>query len=215
MHYTYCDFGFKINKPEWGRKIRNTILEKGLDIGKKQFDELKQAARRPDSYRRGALSAILNRVNPKRNQFLNEALLDLDDLTQNGDKMLNRREFLKQGFKRSTRRLNPIKDPETHDTMEQIKDTIDTLAPKKPPKNTNMSRYNYMCAEFMLLPTLAQAGVSGLLYGGTYVGAKQLSGEKLNDEQAKREMIANTAGAVASGTGGFLVLKALAKKGLA
>lgn len=74
-------------------------------------------------------------------------------------------------------------------------------------------------ANFFVTPQeMAVAGASsllgGALYGGTYVGTKKLMGEDLNTDQAKRELAANSSAGAVSGLGGYLLTKAMTRKGI-
>lgn len=92
-------------------------------------------------------------------------------------------------------------------------------------KSQNIHKFSYIdsanfhrtYANFFLTPAeLGIAGASsllgGALYGGSYVGTKKLMGENLTDDQAHRELAANTSAGAVSGLGGFLLTKALNRK---
>lgn len=78
------------------------------------------------------------------------------------------------------------------------------------------NQFKYM-ANFLLSPEEATiVGVSalggGLLQGGAYVGSNLAMGDEVNKQEAKKEVLANTAAGVSSGVGGYLITKALNKK---
>lgn len=140
----------KLNKLGLGAKTKAGIQGQAT----KYMTEL----RNPDTYRRGAITGILQKLNPTKNDRVNRTLLDLDDLAQNGNNKISRRFFLEKTGTRLFDRQKPFMNTLEHTPMEQIKDVIDrtienpiinalddvadvTKAPPKPPPGkTNLSR---------------------------------------------------------------------------
>lgn len=82
-----------------------------------------------------------------------------------------------------------------------------------------MTQFNYIgqISSFMLTPEEAAiAGAAalggGVLQGTTYIGSKAGMGDDISPQEAKKELVANTAAGLSSGVGGFLITRALNRK---
>lgn len=97
---------------------------------KQKITAIRLASTQPETYRRGLISGAMERLNPKSNEVINQAILDMDDLANNGNTIMNRRQFLVKAKDRAMRRNRPIIDDISHKPMEKIADTLDTVSSK-------------------------------------------------------------------------------------
>jgi hypothetical protein len=101
------------------------VKAKVKGIVAKQISKYMTELKDPATYRRGGVLGVLHRVNPEQNDRVNRAILDLDDLANNGTNIISRREFLDKAGNRLFQRQKPFMNTMEHTPFEKLNDALD------------------------------------------------------------------------------------------